>query len=277
MIRLLREPLFHFFVFGAVLFGLFAIFDDAEPPAETQTINVTEEDVQRLAAEFQATWRRVPSDSELANLIDHLVREEVYVREALALGLDQNDAIIRRRLHQKMEFLTEAGAETVAPDEDTLRMHLAAHPDRFSRAALVGLEQVLLEDNVTPSRVSQILADLNAGADPLEVTRGSLLPPALPPSPRVVIDGSFGTGFFDLAYSLPTGQWDGPVESTFGLHLVRVYERQDGAVPPLEQIRDRVLQDWRVEFTASLREERFEAMRSRYRIERPEPAEVAGE
>jgi hypothetical protein len=277
MRRVLREPLVHFLLLGAAVFGLFALFDDTPPPAAGQRITVTAEDARRLAAEFEATWRRPPEPDELDHMIGQLVREEVYVREAVALGLDQGDAVIRQRLQSKMEFLTEAGAQAVSPDDATLEAHLAAHPERFARAPLVAFEQILLDDGAAgQGPPDQILAALNLGRDPAGVARPSLLPPAFPASPPQVVDGTFGAGFFESLAALPEGVWAGPVTSPLGRHLVRVTERQAGGLPALAEIRERVLGDWRATFAAALREERFEAMRARYEITIPSAAEVLG-
>ena len=137
--RLLREPLLHFFLLGAAIFGLFALVDDTPPPVAANVLEVTEDDARRLVAEFEATWRRPPTVAELDHMIGQLVREEVYVREALALGLDRDDAVIRRRLQTKMEFLTESGAEAVQPDDATLRGPSRGQPRPLRRATARGL------------------------------------------------------------------------------------------------------------------------------------------
>jgi hypothetical protein len=277
MKSVLREPLVHFFVLGAVVFGLFALFDDTPPPVSGQTITVTVEDARRLVAEFEATWRRAPTAEELDSMIAQYIREEIYVREAAALGLDEGDAIIRRRLQLKMEFLTEAGAQAVDPDDAILEAHLAAYPDRFARAPRVAFQQILLGETAGGATVTELRASLNSGRDPVEVARPSLLPASLPASPRQVVDGTFGSGFFDAVAELPVAQWAGPVATPFGQHLVRVIDLEEGGLPPLGTIRERVLQDWRATFAAGLREERFEAMRARYDVTRPEAAEVLGQ
>jgi hypothetical protein len=164
----------------------------------------------------------------------------------------------------------------VDPGDATLAAHLAAHPERFARAPLVAFEQVLLDESTGRAAVTEIRASLNGGRDPVELSRPSLLPPAFPASPRQVVDGTFGTGFFEALAELPAGEWAGPVTTPLGRHLVRVTERRDGRLPPLAEIRERVLQDWRTTRAAELREERFEAMRARYQITRPDAAEVLG-
>jgi hypothetical protein len=274
MRALLREPLFHFFLLGAAIFGLFAQVDDTPPPVAANVLEVTEGDARRLAAEFEATWRRLPTAGELDHMIGERVREEVYVREALALGLDRDDAVIRRRLQIKMEFLMESGAGAVEPDEATLQAHLEAHSDRFAEQPLVAFEQILLDERIGGEEVALVGARLNRGIDPGAAARATLLPAVFRPSPVQVVDGTFGSGFFDALGTLPVGLWAGPVETSLGRHLVRVTERRAARLPPLAEIHARVEQDWRAEFTARLREERYEALLGRYEVVRPDPAAV---
>lgn len=274
MTSFFREPLLHFFLIGCAVFGLFAVFDDAPPPVAANELVVTEADARRLANEFEAVWRRAPSARELEGLIDQHVREEVYVREALALGLDRNDAVIRRRLQTKMEFITESGAEAVQPDEATLQGHLEDNVEKFAMPALLAFEQVLLNDALDESDLRAAKAILVRGGYPEEYLQASLIPQAFPLSPRRVVDGSFGAGMFDRLYALPPGEWSGPVETPFGRHLVRATEKREGKLPPLTEIRDRVEQDWRAAFSTTLREARYRALLSRYEVERPNAAEV---
>jgi hypothetical protein len=273
MKTILKEPLVRFLLIGAVIFGLYALLDDSPAPQARNAIVISTDDARRLVAEFEATWQRPPSDDELGAIIDAAIREEVYVREALALGLDRDDAVIRRRLQMKMEFLTESGAEVLTPDDTTLQAHLDANRDIFSQAPLVALEQVLLED-ADPQGAAESLARLRRGDDPATVGRPTMLPFATRPSPPQVIDGIFGTDFFTTLAPLPAGTWAGPVESAFGTHLVRVTERREARTPPLSEIRDKVEQDWRTRFVALLREERLAALLSRYEVTRPDPAAV---
>jgi hypothetical protein len=268
-----KEPLVHFLLLGAVIFGLYAALDDSPPPEAQNAIVISPDDARRLVAEFEATWRRPPSEAELAEIIDGTIREEVYVREALALGLDRDDAVIRRRLQLKMEFLTESGAEVVTPDDATLQAHLDANPDRFTEAPLVALEQVLL-DTADPAAAAAMLARLRQGEDPASVGRPTMLPFATRPSPPQVIDSIFGPDFFPLTTAFPVGTWEGPVESAFGSHLVRITDKREGRTPSLAEIRDKVEQDWRSTFAVQLREERLGALMSRYEITRPDPAAV---
>jgi hypothetical protein len=274
MRRLLYDPLVHFFVLAAAIFGLYAVLDDSPPPAAANALVISDDDARSLVAEFEATWRRPPTVEELDYMIAQRVREEVYVREALALGLDGGDAVIRQRLATKMEFLTESGAEALEPDDATLQAHLEAHPDRFAQPALVAFQQILLAEGIGVDEVAALVARLNLGGDPGEAARPTLLPPDFPLSPARVIDGSFGAGFFDELVTLAPGTWAGPVETPLGEHLVRVTERREARVPPLSEIRERVLRDWRAGLTEQLREERYQALLSRYDVVRPDAAQV---
>lgn len=274
MKRLLRDPLIHFFLIAGAIFGLYALVDDSPAPVAANALVITADDARQLAAEFEATWRRPPSVAELDDMIGQRVREEVYVREALALGLDGDDAVIRRRLQTKMEFLTESGAEALQPDEATLQAHLEANPDRFVQPALIAFAQILLADGIGAEDAAALAVRMNIGGDPGDAARPTLLPPGFPLSPMQVIDGSFGAGFFDALGALPPGVWAGPVETSLGRHLVRVTERREARLPPLPEIRERVERDWRASLTKRLREERYAALLSRYDIVRPDPAEV---
>jgi hypothetical protein len=274
MMNLLREPLVHFLVLGAAIFSIFALVDDTPPPVAADWLEVTEADAVRLGRQFEAIWRRPPSESELAGLIDAHIREEILVREAQALGLDQNDAVVRQRLALKMTFLTESGAEAVEATDEALGAHLEAHPERFARPGLVSFEQVMLREKADPEPLRIALRD---GEDINALAAPSLLPERVQPSPPVVVDGIFGQGFYDSVAALVPGSWAGPVESTYGRHLVRVSSVEPPRLPELAEIREAVERDWRATMRARLAEERFEALAARYDIVRPGPAAVLPE
>ena len=149
MKALLREPLLHFLILGAAVFAVFRVVDETPAAFEPNLLEVTESDVSLLSQQFEATWRRPPTEREVSVLIDSQIEEEVLVREAQALGLDQGDTIIRRRLAQKMTFLLEGSVEAVVPTETELAEHLAAYPERFRKSALIAFEQVLLTPGET--------------------------------------------------------------------------------------------------------------------------------
>ncbi|WP_207061283.1 peptidyl-prolyl cis-trans isomerase [Motiliproteus sp. SC1-56] len=266
--RLLREPLLHFLLLGAGVFALFSALDDPAVAPPTQLV-VSEAQVTRLAQRFEATWSRAPDTEELARLVDRYVNEEVLVREARALGLDREDAVVRQRLAQKMRFLLEGGQAENEPTEAVLVAHLAAHPERFARQPRLAFEQVPLAVGADAERA---LAALRQGAAPHSlITTPTLLPAVLSLSPETAVDGAFGEGFFQQVAELPPGRWSGPVRSAFGQHLVRVTGRVAGGLPPLESVAEQVARDWRASRRAELAEGRLEALKGRYQIALPAP------
>lgn len=260
--RVLGEPLLHFLLIGLVVFALYPGDPRTEAGTGEQVIHVTPALEAGLAGQFEAVWRRPPTESELAGLIDDFVREEVYYREALALGLDRDDTVIRRRLRQKMEFLSEAGAGSLAPEEATLRSHLEAHPDRFAERGRVTFRQMFLGE----TDAARVLAALADGGDPDELGSRTMLPPAMDAAVRTSVDGAFGGGFFDAVAALEPGGWRGPVMSAYGAHLVFLDAYLPPSVPPLEAVRSAVEEDWRREAAEDLRETQYEALRSRYEV-----------
>ncbi|PRY22585.1 parvulin-like peptidyl-prolyl cis-trans isomerase protein [Aliiruegeria haliotis] len=273
--RLLKEPLFHFLLLGLAIFGWYAWLNPPDPEADTDgQIVIDAQDVERLEAQFQGTWRRPPTEDELAALVESMVREEVLVREAKALGLDQGDGVIRNRLSQKMSFLTTSVAQSMVPGDDDLAAHLERHPDRFVRSATLEFEQMQLPEGTDPTAT---LAALKGGADPGTLSGRSLLPPAMQAAGERTVDATFGRGFFAQLVQQPVGEWAGPVTSGYGPHLVRVLEARPAEVPTLDQVRDSVLLDWRRETSETLTEAQIEGLKAQYEIVLPESVAQPGE
>ncbi len=268
LMRLLREPLFHFLAIGGLIFALFAAVDDArEAPADV--IVIVPERIDQLAASFSAVWKRMPTDDELNFLIEEEIRAEVYYREALALGLDRNDAIVRRRMRQKMEFLLDTGAYLQEPAAGELEAYFAANEDFYRTGLRLALEQVYLGEAPVAEAISLSLGALRSDppADPATVGERTLLPARLGLSPPTAVDGVFGKGFFDLAADLPPGEWAGPVVSAYGVHLVRILDTLPARTPPMEEIRDAVLKNWREAKAQEIREQDYAERRKHFVVE----------
>ena len=272
--RVLRSPLVHFFGFGALIFAAFAVINDDPAPPRSDTITLTPQDGARLAQQFTVAWNRAPTPDELEGLMRAWVLEEANVREALLLGLDRGDAVIRQRLNLKMEFLAESGAAALKADNETLQAYLDSHPGSFQRPARLAFDQVLLPAQARSKDVAAIRAALQAGADPMTMGGASLLPASVPMTPVAAIDGLFGPDFHVLLENSPLGSWQGPFRSAYGEHLVRVTAREDTALPPLSEIRDRVEAEWRVAQAKEMREAFGQALLSRYTVTVPDAAEV---
>jgi parvulin-like peptidyl-prolyl isomerase len=275
--RAFASPLARFFALGGLIFAGFAALDDAPSAPAGDAIVLEVADARRLAARFEATWRRPPTAAELEGLMRDRVLEEAFVREARALGLDRGDAVVRQRLRQKMTFFAESGAEAAAPDEAALRAHMAAHPERFAAPARIAFAQVFLGPAPDQAEVEAARAALAAGADPRTLGAPTLLPGVYADATERGVDGAFGPGFFERLAALETGVWAGPARSAFGLHLVRVSERTPARSPAFEAVRERVEADWRAGRAEAMREAFAEALLARHRIETPAASAVLGE
>ena len=197
------------------------------------------------------------------------MRAEVYYREALALGLDRNDAIVRRRMRQKMEFLLDTGAFLQEPAEGELEAYFAANLEFYRSKPRLAFEQIYLGEAPVAEAISLSLGALRSDppADPATLGARSLLPAQLGLSPPTAVDGVFGKGFFDLVAELSPGQWAGPVVSAYGVHLVRILDTLPARTPPLEEIRDAVLRDWRAAKAREIREQDYAERRKRFVVE----------
>lgn len=259
-----REPLVQFLFGGALLFAFFAWRGEPVDPASRE-IDVTREDQAQLAVRFEALMRRPPTDAELDNLIEQFLREEILYREALRLGLDQDDPVVRRRLSQKMDELASARAETTPVSEDTLQAWLEQHPERFARDATYSFDQLWFSDQATAETA---LASLSNGADWSDKGEDISLPPTVNAEPFTAITSRFGQAFSaSIATLEPSGDWQGPIASGFGWHLVRLRERQVSNVPPLSDIRTEVENDWRSSTIADRRQDAYQLLRDAYRID----------
>ena len=186
--RLLREPLLHFLAIGGLIFVFYtAVSGPALTPVNA--IVIGPERIEQLAKGFQAVWRHPPSADELNGIIDDAVREEVYYREALALGLDRNDTIVRRRLRQKMEFLSDSGAEILVPAAGEIEAHLVANEKTFQRSPRLAFEQIFLGQIPDPESARRVLSALQSGtvADPSTLGKHTLLPAQLGLSPSEAV------------------------------------------------------------------------------------------
>ena len=274
--KLFREPLVHFLLLGALLF---LISSGKSGPSGSGKIVVTRARIGQLATGFARTWQRPPTERELTGLVEDYIKEEVYVREAVATGLDRDDTIIRRRLRQKLEFLTEDALDAAAPSDEDLRAYLKAHPDSFRVEPRVAFRQVFLDSNrrgaAAQSDARALLARLSsagAGADISVLGDSRMLPPVIELSSQSDVARVFGQDFATKVASLAPGGWTGPIESGYGLHLVQVTARVEGRLPELSEVRDAVEREWRAAQRKERSEALFRKLLARYKVVVEPPA-----
>jgi hypothetical protein len=274
-----RDPLVHFLLIGAALFAFLAWRgSEREDP---QRIVISAERVRAARESARLVQGREPTQAELERLVEPLIREEIYYREALALGLDVDDDEVRRRLAEKMAYVTQDLADPEPASERELEEFFAGAPERFLIPALVTFEQVFF----SPSQRSEALADdvlaslerLRQGAAPADVGDRTPLPERFDTAPRDRIEVLFGPAMTDAVFTLMPGEWTGPFQSDFGQHLVRILARSDPRQPTFAEVREQAAEVFAAERRAAANTAAFEEMRARYAVvvEWPEPVPEA--
>lgn len=274
--RAVREPLLHFLAIGVALFAANALINGPERSPTGSSITITQGQVNQLIQSYFLLSGRPPSPPELQALVDDYITEEVDYREAIAMGLDADDTIVRRRMRQKLEFLVEDADASEAPTEDQLKAVLVEHADRYRLPERRAIRQVLASADARGQGVrveaERLLERLKAGADPGKLGDPSMLPAALALTTQEGTANLFGEDFASAVFSHPGEGWFGPVASAFGQHAVLVMEVEPGRPAELGDVRDKLRSDWIETRRDKARDEAQARMRARYqiRIEWPE-------
>lgn len=270
MARAVREPLVHFLAIGVVLFALNTAIHGAQRSAPGDAITISEGQVAQLAESYRLLAGRLPSRDELASLVDDFVTEEISYREAVAMGLDADDTIVRRRMRQKLEFLIEDATASEEPTEAELGAWLAAHADDYRLPERRAIRQVLVgadrRGEGVRAHAEAVLVKLKSGADPAKLGDPSMLPAAMPLTTEEGIAGLFGEDFAGAVFAGGSKGWFGPVASPFGEHLVQVTQSEAGRAPTLDDVRDKVRSDVIEGRRDKARDDFHAKMRKRYQI-----------
>ncbi len=272
--KLFREPLLHFVVAGALLFGAYAWLNRGAGEDSGRSILITEREVAWLTETWSRQWQRPPTATEMQGLVADYLRETLLEREARALELDRDDLIVRRRLAQKMDFILADTARIVEPTDADLRALYEADRARFVVPPVISFATLFFS---TDKRGDRAVADARdalvrlsrtgAGADPDSMGDASLLPDAMQDADELAIAGVFGQAFAEAVIALEPGAWHGPVESAFGLHLVRVTDRRDAEPRSFESVRTVLAEEWQRRKEADAKQGYFRELLDRYDIE----------
>ncbi len=266
-----HEPLTHFLLIGAALFLLFGLqnggFND-----EAKRIVFTQADIDRLGTLWEKKRRRPPTQIELEGLIELRIREEVMYREALALGLDKNDPVVRRRLAQKIEFISANLATQIEPTDAELADFLAQHPDLFEVPEYIDFVQIYFNTNQREHSQDDallLLDQLTLPDSEIEIaTVGDtfMLNHQHEQLTEQEVSRLFGRDFARHIFSLPVGSWQGPVPSGYGLHLIRIDNKTPAHQLELDAVRDKVNFEWHVQRRRTVDEAFYQNLRQRYQI-----------
>lgn len=269
MSKLLKDPLVHFLLIGLVLFAIAAMRGQPVTTGRDRIV-VTAEQVAQARAAASALQGREPTDEELAQLVEPLVHDEVMYREALALGLDQNDDEVRRRLIEKMSYLTQDTADPAPSSEQALHEFYESRPDIFTIPALVSFDQVFFSpgargDSLEKDAAAGIAA-LRSGRAPAEVGDRTPLRDSYDDAPREQVAVLFGDDLANALFMSEPGAWTGPFRSDFGLHAVRLRSRSDPRLPPYDEIAARVAEEYGAQRRMEANEQAYQKMRARYDV-----------
>jgi len=274
MKRLYKEPLVHFLLLGALLFGVFTLVNDEDSSIDTNRIEVTIGDIDRLTKGWTKRWNRAPTESELQGLVDSYIKEEVYYREALALGLDREDTIIRRRMMQKLEFLTNDITALNIPDDTELNKYFLENQGNYQQPAQLSFFHIYFShDNRGQNAIkdaSNVLTKIaESSANSIDVSNygdSFMLQKDFELVTQDEVTRLFGEEFSEQLLRTPVAKWQGPIKSAYGLHLVRIDKRIDAHIPALSSVIDKVRTDWVFEHRQKANAQMYQVMKNRYEI-----------
>lgn len=277
LLHIAKEPLLHFVIIGAAIYLAYDLFGQSEGETELRgenTIVVTQGELNSLAEIWQQQWKRPPTPREMKGLVDQYVRETVLYREALAMGLDKDDTIVRRRLAQKLEFLCQDLIQPELADDQQLQAWFDKNTGRYQAPDVITLTHVFLdpdrrgEQTLSDARkLKGELADSSQAPD-ADLVAGDpfMLQRYYPERSEFDLSKLFGREFARSVMELESGQWHGPVLSGYGVHLVYVHDHQQSPSPEYDQVAERVRADWEEEKRSELNDQYVAGLLERYEV-----------
>ena len=239
--------------------------------SDNAEIIVTEGRVQALALGFKKVWQREPDSQELDALIQNFIRDEVYYREALAMGLDKDDTIIKRRLRQKMEFISEDIASLDPPTDHELQAFLDAHAEDYRQDSRFSFRHIYFDSSkrgqAAQTDAVALLAKIQTEeVDITKVGDSLMLKQEFNDESEREIKRALGTQFLQSLRDTPVGSWQGPIKSGFGLHLVHIDQHFDGQIQALNEVLELVVRDWQAQKRKQTNAAFYTSMRKNYRV-----------
>ena len=269
--KILHESLTHFVLVGGLVFFLYSLIGSDIDSGRQVVIDKAV--VERLKSGWRLRANREPTAAELDGLLaDHLY-EELFSREARALGLEYGDPVIRRRLTQKMSLLTESAAQQAEPGADTLLAWYEAHPELYRTEPRLGFKHIYFSHDRPGGQAAEDAGALLSRLEGAAATAGVpdlgdsfMLPREFTDIGQSQLGRLFGEEFAASLLALETGSWQGPILSGYGYHLVYLYQVHDAKPIPFEESRPRVLQDWQRARYEQAEQDLLEELKSRYEI-----------
>ncbi|MHC4140758.1 MAG: peptidylprolyl isomerase [Planctomycetota bacterium] len=274
--RFWREPLIHFFVLGLVVFGLRGVLEDKQASADDPLlVEVSSADIDWFRTMWRKQMGREPTVEELRGQVNQLIREEILSREAVAMGLDEGDMVVRRRLAQRMDFLFRDLSETAGPSDGELRDYLEVNRGTYESPGQVSFTQVYFNpekrgDDGAAEAARALAERLNTDESARHKAPESGDPFLLPSSYRgqssAEVRGAFGLRFAEAVWEQEPRTWRGPVLSGYGWHAVYVEDRSEAALPDFSELKERLTTDWMADRERELAGAVYDRLRERYRV-----------
>jgi len=272
--KFIKEPLIHFLILGALLFALNNVVGDSSSTDADNSIVISDTEVEWMQSIWNKKWQRMPTEDELQGLIEAYIREEVLYREGLAMGLDEDDTIIRRRLATKMEFLAKDIGQIVEPTELELQDYFKWNLDRYMDPAKVSFSHIYfnLDNRENPSGDAQAVLEKlrkneTVSAEDWQLGDPFMLHYEYAYKTQTEVMQLFGSGFAEAIFEITPGGWQGPVESGYGLHLVYIKDVVAAREPTLEEVLDKVKNDLVSQRRTDSFESFYKSLRDKYNIE----------
>jgi parvulin-like peptidyl-prolyl isomerase len=271
---LLKNPAIHVLLLGLVVAAAILIAKGPPTADASRRVVVTGADLLQQRAAFMRTWRREPTAEELRGALEQHIRQEVLYREALARGYDRDDLVVRRAMQQKMEFLAASQALQEPPSEEEIEAFFALRKERYRLPAVLSFAQVYVSPDQRGVGAEQHAIDLlrrlrsedpqlpalSSWGDPI------MLETTYADQSEREVSATFGEVFAEAVVRLPVGEWQGPVSSGYGLHLVKVLEREDSRIPGWHEVSGRVINDMEFEARAAARDQLYQEIAQNYEV-----------
>jgi len=269
MKKLLKEPLLHFMLLGFLLFALYSIVNKQND--SENVIMIDNYDMNNIIASWEMQWKRLPTDEELKSLIDQNIKQEIFYQEALKMKLDHNDEIIKRRLAQKMQFLSNDLATINEPTDEELKKFYDAHIEDYLTPYVYSFYQIIYsQDNRKDPKndAEQLLSKYNNATFEEMKTKGDALPFPyyFENTDANEINRQLGMQFSKALETTTTNSWIGPISSGFGYHLVYLVEKKEPQIPDFKSVKKDLLRDLEFENQKNLNEQILNELKKNYII-----------
>lgn len=262
MKKILKEPLVQFLTIGALLFFVFGLINTEESRSE---IVVDTNLINELVAKWELKRNRQPSLQELKGLVNQYIEQEVLYREALAMNLDHNDEIVKRRLAQKMEFISDALAETLQPTEEMLVTYYEEHKENYIKSPIYTMQQVYFSEDKRGNVFEDVKSALKS-ENPEDLGDNISLSSQYTSVSALKIARDYGSAFATALDSLPIGEWTGPIYSGFGVHIIFISEKKPSGYFSFNEVAEKVNVDYNYEASNDFRKELITSLLKNYTI-----------